>query len=628
MKGKLMFVLILFAGSVQSHALSVINSKHDLSAGSATTGPKATDNRISCLFCHSVHKPASLAPLWNRADSEVEFTFYSSNYLNNYLGMQEPTMSDLNASKTKLCLSCHDGVTALGNLFNIAPNTLQMTGTMGETKVIGSDLSNDHPVLYDVKPGAGPPTAPGTNPEIALPPEGDPVKVYGPTNRVECVSCHDPHNNEFGKFLTKSNSDAALCTSCHQKTNYISSAHRTSNAVYNEAGKDPTTVGELSCMGCHKVHGASSSQAYLLRDSEENTCYTCHGSPSLIGAKDIKGLYAKASRHPTEDKTDVHVNPERNASNLGLGNRHAECWDCHNPHQAQTGVHETPGNKIGRSLLGGWGVEPVYGAANSWEPATSFVRQEFTETDTYKEYQLCFKCHSFYAYGSIPPAGSTDQGIEFNPNNRSAHPVRNSTSEQAGSASPNELTVAQMSAPWNTGSNLGHQAMTCSDCHASDITSDPAGPHGSASQSMLKGPRRYWPKNASGALWTLADIKDNSNNWSSNLFCVNCHPLVQNGNLISDPHKEHEDKEEEWGNRGLACIVCHVVNPHGSKRGRLIGYEGDAAPYNFNGAGEYEKLRLKGFKKANAPDTYRKESCFSSATGCHKHDTNDGGYDP
>jgi len=619
-------VLILIFGTVDSLSTSVVNSKHDLSAASATSGPKATENRITCLFCHAVHKPAALAPLWNRSDSDVEFTFYSSNYLNNYLGMQAPTMSDLSASKTKLCLSCHDGITALGNLFNIAPNTLQMTGTMGQDVVIGSDLSNDHPVLYDVKPGAGPPTAPGTDPEIQLPLDGDPVKVYGPTNRVECVSCHDPHNNEFGNFLAKSNANAALCTSCHQKTDYISSAHRNSNAVFTPEGEETTTVGERSCRGCHKVHGASSAQAYILRGSEENTCYTCHGSPSLIGAKDIQSLYAKASRHPTEDVTGVHINPEKNASNLGAGRRHAECWDCHNPHQAQVGTHETPGNKIGKSLLGGWGVEPVYGTPSAWQAAKTFVREEFTDTDNFSEYQLCLKCHSYYAYGAVPPTGSTDQSIEFNPQNGSAHPVRNSTSEQAGSVSPNALTTGQMSSPWNTGSNLGDQTMTCSDCHASDIPSDPAGPHGSASQSMLKGPRRFWPKNSSGNLWTLSDIKENANNWSSHLFCVNCHPL-KDGGWLNKAHDKHDDDKEDWGGK-LACVACHVVNPHGSRRGRLIGYKDEPAPYNYNGSGTYEKLVLEGFKKSNGPNAYPKQSCFSSTTGCHKHNTNFGGYDP
>ncbi|OGR96972.1 MAG: hypothetical protein A2V88_02100 [Elusimicrobia bacterium RBG_16_66_12] len=617
MKNPLLAVIILLTIASSAGALSVINSKHDLSAASATSGPKATAESQPCMFCHTAHRPAQLDQLWNRSDSAVQFTFYSSNYLNNYLGQAAPTMMDLKTSRTKLCLSCHDGVTALGSLFNIAPNTLEMTGPLGASAVIGTDLSNDHPVLYDVKPGAGPPTQPGTDAEIQLPPAGDAVKVYGTTNRVECTSCHEPHDNTFGKFLVKSNANAALCTTCHQKTGYLSSAHGTSNASYAAADGAQTTVGEYSCRNCHRTHGASSAQAYILRGAEENTCYNCHGSPALPGAKNIKNLYAKASKHPTESVSGVHINPELDASNLKTGKRHSECWDCHNPHRAKAGTHVTPGNAIGDSLLGAWGVEPTYGGG-VWQAATSFVRQVFNDTTNYKEYQLCFKCHSYYAYAATPPAGYTDQSVEYNPSNRSAHPVRNSANAQTGAVAPKALAAAQMSTPWNT--NTGNQTMTCSDCHGSDVASDPKGPHGSASQYMLKGPRRHWPKNAAGALWSLDDVKNNKNSWAADMFCVNCHPLYSNGTWANNVHGKSNHQRST-----VYCITCHVVVPHGARRSRLIGYASEPKPYNYGGAGTYDKLVVEGFRKASSPTGYSESNCNSRASGCH---TGSGTFDP
>lgn len=611
MKNTLLTAILLLTTASSARALSVINSKHDLSAGSATTGPKATAETQPCMFCHTAHRPAQRSQLWNRADPAVQFTFYSSNYLNNYLGQATPTMTDLKASKTKLCLSCHDGVTALGSLFNIAPNTLEMTGSMGSSSVIGTDLSNDHPVLYDVKPGAGPPTQPGTDAEIQLPPAGDAVKVYGTTNRVECTSCHEPHDNTFGKFLVKSNANAALCTSCHQKTGYATSAHGISNAAYTAADGAATTVGEYSCRNCHMSHGASSAQAYILRGAEENTCYNCHGSPSLPGAKNIKNLSAKSSKHPTESVTGIHKNPELDAANLGAGKRHAECWDCHNPHRAKTGTHATPGNLIGGVLLGAWGVEPTY-SAGAWQAATSFVRQVFQDTANYKEYQLCFKCHSYYAFGAVPTAGYTDQSVEYNPNNRSAHPVRNTANLQTGSAAPKALATNQLSTPWNTSANMGNQTMTCSDCHASDVASDPKGPHGSASQYMLKGPKRYWPKSAAGTLWSLDDVKNNRNAWSTDMFCVNCHPLITSGNFLNNVHGKSNHQRNT-----IYCITCHVVVPHGAQRSRLIGYSSEAKPYNYGGTGTYDKLVVDGFRKAASPTGYSDNNCNSRANGCH-----------
>ncbi len=617
----LISALILLAGAVPAPALSVIDSKHDLAATSATSGPKAVNEVLTCLFCHTMHKPAQMSALWNRVGAPVDFTFYSSNYLNNYLGMKSPTMNDLNASKTKLCLSCHDGVTALGAVFSLAPNTLEMTGGISGSKVIGTNLANDHPVLYDVKPGAGPPAQPGTDPEIQLPAAGDPVRVYGETNRVECTSCHDAHDNTYGNFLVKSNANAALCTSCHVKTDYTASAHALSNAVYAPEGA-ATTVGEYSCRNCHKVHGASPAQAYILREAEESTCFSCHGSPALLGAKDIKSLYAKASRHPAETAAGVHINPELDASNLGAGRRHAECWDCHNPHRARTGTHATPGNGIGEVLLGAWGVEPSYGPG-AWLPATSYVRRVFNDTTNYKEYQLCYKCHTYYAFGNNPPANSSDQSIELNPANRSAHPVRNSAVEQTGSVAPQALTAAQLSAPWNAGGGPGNQTMTCSDCHASDNPSDPKGPHGSAADKLLAGPRRYWPNRASGTPWTLRDVKDGANGWSNNLFCVNCHPLYTNGDWKNNAHEEHEGRRA--GDKDIQCIACHVVVPHGARRSRLIGYASEPQPYNYGGAGPYDKLVLDGFRKAATPTGYTKPNCTSSAIGCH---SDPGIFDP
>lgn len=613
--------LILLAGVLPAQALSVVNSKHDLSAHSATSGPKAVTELQTCMFCHAMHKPVQLDALWNRVGAPTDFTFYSSNYLNNYLGMKAPTMTDLNASKTKLCLSCHDGVTALGAVFSVAPNTVEMTGGISASKVIGTNLANDHPVLYDVKPGAGPPAQPGTDPEIQLPPAGDAVKVYGETNRVECTSCHDPHDNTNGSFLVKSNANAALCTSCHIKTGYTSSAHAVSNVIYTPADAAATTVAEYSCRNCHKVHGANPAQAYILRDAEENTCYNCHGSPALLGAKSIKNLFAKASKHPTETVTGVHKNPELDASNLGLAKRHAECWDCHNPHRAKTGTHTTPGNGIGNALLGAWGVEPSYGAG-AWLAATSYVRQVFNDTTNYKEYQLCFKCHTYYAFGTTPPAYSSDQSIEFNPNNRSAHPVRNSANTQTGAVTPKALATSQMSAPWSTSANLGNQTMTCTDCHASDVPSDPKGPHGSAANKLLAGPRRYWPLNATGGLWTLDDVKSNKNSWSTNLFCVNCHPMLSGSNFVNNVHDKSDHRRS-----GVYCITCHTVVPHGSKRSRLIGYKTDPAPYNYGGTGTYSKLVVTGFRKASSPTGYSESNCSMQGTsGCHG--SGSGTYEP
>jgi len=132
-----------------------------------------------------------------------------------------------------------------------------------------------------------------------------------------------------------------------------------------------------------------------------------------------------------------------------LNNRHVECTDCHNPHRvvrrrlfnenhlsggldaAGTHAHdiaditaETPhtahNNLASGVLRGAWGVEPVY-ANNSFasEPIDFIVKRgdpgtlgygggttNVTEPYVTREYQICLKCHSNYAYDTPPDAGS------------------------------------------------------------------------------------------------------------------------------------------------------------------------------------------------------------------------------
>ncbi len=605
----------VFLGAPRAAALSVVGSKHDLSAGSGTTQ--------ICIFCHTPHKPKANVPLWNHVLTTQTFTFYSSNYLNTYLGFTQPVMADLPGTRTELCLSCHDGMTALGDVYNLGGETISKPQTIAGAANLGTNLADDHPVLYDVKPGAGPPVSPGTDPEIQLPPGGDAVKVYGAANRVECTSCHNPHDNQFGSFLVKSNANAAICTTCHLKSGYSASVHATSIV-----SSGTTTVGELSCRNCHRPHGASAAQAYNLRGAEEAACYACHGNPPLTGAKNIQALFAKTYKHPTETVSGKHIDPEQDGTNFTyspVNNRHAECQDCHNPHQAKAGTHNAVTapitNLISNVLLGQWGVEPAYGAA-AWVPAASYTRQVFANTTGYYEYQLCLKCHSSYAFGTTPPPNSTDQSLELNINNRGAHPIRTGLNSQTGSVAPQALAAAQMSAPWTT---LGTQTMYCSDCHGEDTAGEPQGPHGSSIARMKKGTGKYWPTNASAVLYTLGN-NDATDAHLAGLFCRNCHPLrsATANTWYNNVHQEHSGAQ--LGN--VACVACHIVVPHGSTRSRLIGYASETAPYNNAGAGAYEKLVLSGFKKAAGPSAYITDNCYSTVAGCGSVHTNVGGYDP
>lgn len=431
-----------------------------------------------------------------------------------------------------------------------------------------------------------------------------------------------------------------FCYECHEKLSpsriagygrfgiyqgrdkYNSSIHYISQRMQWPAGKPgPSSPRSGDCHNCHNPHGATDASGLvpdLLIMREEKLCETCHDGSR---GKDIKSQLSRYYRHPVREYSGRHIAGEKGASEGGVdfGNppsydrRHAECVDCHNPHAIgiSGSVHKTPGNEVSDAIKNVWGVEPSWPSLWS-QPRMFIVRRPPAYPDgAVYEYQICFKCHSFYGLGSlltpvstiIGPSGVhiTDQAWEFNPNNGSAHPVAASLNSQTGSLMPRALTASQMSFPWI---GIGSQTMYCSDCHGADNedSGGAKGPHGSSRKFMLKGRGQYWPTRPDGSsLWRL-NAGDGSD---INLFCKNCHPLY-------DPAGWKNNVHSSANHNNLECVVCHVAVPHGYKNQRLIGYAADPMPYNYNN----NSLKIMGFTKAFTPTGYTKTNC-STMPGCH-----------
>jgi predicted CXXCH cytochrome family protein len=156
-----------------------------------------------CIFCHTPHSATStqLAPLWNHASSAATYTLYSSTTLNAAPGQP--------AGASKACLSCHDGTVAIDSY-----GTRTGANNISGSPLIGSDLSNDHPVSFTYDATLA--TADGG---LVTPASGTQVVAGIPlfNSKVECASCHQVHNNGLGNFLRVSNAGSALCLKCHNK---------------------------------------------------------------------------------------------------------------------------------------------------------------------------------------------------------------------------------------------------------------------------------------------------------------------------------------------------------------------------------------------------------------------------
>ena len=469
---------------------------------------------------------------------------------------------------------------------------------------------------------------------------------FGANKNELCYACHEAFS-----FPSDSNTLGYGRYGIYQgKAKYNVSAHYTGANMlwtlsplvpYNDAG---------NCINCHNPHGYRDSVGVIpfmliSRDSKTGDspdyslggCEGCHDG-SKPGTPNIKAQLSKTYAHPTHVYNNRHTLPEKGQSeggtSFGPANRHAECVDCHNPHTGAKGnIHVSPVTTglpapVSDMQHDVVGVDPA-SWPSIWTQPTSFtVRRPPTYPNGAQyEYQICFKCHSYYGLGTqaspvssiTGPSGVsiTDQAWEFNPNNKSAHPVIVTLNNQTGSATPKALNAAQMSAPWNVSGNMGNQTMYCSDCHGADdeLSGGAKGPHGSALKYMLAGTGKYWPANASGTLYKLSNI-------DSNLFCANCHPLKSSasggggrwgggggwsgsGSFINNVHNK-------YNHQNYSCVTCHVAVPHGYKNGRLIGYSGDPAPYNYGG----NSLKITSFTK-KAYTSYSSSNCNATCGGPH-----------
>lgn len=484
----------------------VASTTHNLSVNGPGAIRATTETEI-CVFCHTPHNASPAAPLWNHRGSSATYTLYTST--TNLGGPGQPTGASM------LCLSCHDGTIALGDVLS---ETTPITMSGGVTKMpagtsnLGTDLSDDHPVSFaytqDLANRRGdllsPSTLTGT---VRLDSNG----------QMQCTACHDPHSNTLGDYLTKTTQASALCLACHTEANWTTASHKTSTRVWNGASTDPfphttwLTVADNACESCHRPHTAGGHARTLNQQLEENNCYPCHNGN--VAVKNVQTEFTKTSIHPIVTTNGVHDPTEAAVAQT----RHVECVDCHNPHASQaTATGSLPGSL--RSVRG-------VNAAGVEVAAASF------------EYEICYRCH-----GDSPnkPASRTTRQIvqtnsrlEFALGNPSYHPI-------VGAGV--NTNVPSLLPPWTVTS-----VMKCIDCHnANDAPpvngTGPNGSHGSTYAPVLV--KQY----------LTADGTTESS--SAYALCYTCHSRTS---ILGDV-SFHEHSKHISGER-TPCNVCH--DPHG-----------------------------------------------------------------
>jgi predicted CXXCH cytochrome family protein len=198
---------ILFSGPVAAQKSAMLGGPHDVRA-TGNTGD-------ACSGCHTPHNANTSykAVLWNRSyvPTAASFTPYDVTTNPDFKG--GAVSLGASSALSLLCMSCHDGTTALNSVITTPSGTVFKTGTVSAATRLGSDLSNDHPVGFSYDASI---TGLGTPAKLVQTPDPTKVKLFGAAGarRVECGSCHDAHTNAAG-FLRSPNTNSARCLACH-----------------------------------------------------------------------------------------------------------------------------------------------------------------------------------------------------------------------------------------------------------------------------------------------------------------------------------------------------------------------------------------------------------------------------
>ncbi len=388
------------------------------------------------------------------------------------------------------------------------------------------------------------------------------------TPDMECSSCHTMfmlRKAGFSPFAT-----AADGSSVHRyviKTSFDAATSTHNYSVPVIYGADGSQF-NANCTKCHNddmaktyqsssvkvsLHGSGTS---LLLDStgvvspgeflEENFCFKCHSTISnpnagsnldffgvqgmANSALDIETEFGYTYAHQVGNYSGIH----RPDEDISAASRHVEGADCHNVHEATDGTHDGSSQLISNPLKGTWGVEPL-----TWpvrpiptDNANLFVAPTGYDVIGYNnqppiqyEYQICLKCHSNYR---TLPVDSRNIAEEINPNYPSTHGITIANQNSYC----NSTTMFE---PWGASGST-----YCSDCHRSDIASDPEGPHGSNIEHLL-----------------VASVVSNSTVGTP--LCNVCHrsSVYWNGSASSSRFPQHPATRSAH-RYAQGCFACHM----------------------------------------------------------------------
>lgn len=488
--------------------------------------------------------------------------------------------------------------------------------------------------------------------------------TFNQTNDIICLACHDKAGISWA-FSAHANKSVATHT-------YKSAAAATREFPVN-LSKGPA-VWQVGCLNCHDTHTVQGARRLLREGTNdtnspkqggnpalEETCYQCHSvstssivettTPLVNAVPDIKTDFTTTGnkRMPIAITNEVHeiggvfsdsidADCSKTTGKCGkdllesqlklglgaLGNRHAECSDCHNPHRVVkfrdfrgnpvgsiTGTADAAGthphtdtasnhtNIASGVLRGSWGVDVNTWASASFhslptafdikrgDPGTSASSLK-AETFVTREYQICLKCHSNYGYSdnNFP---QTDGGTGLG-NRPTLGSFTGGTASGTNGATMYTNQAKEFQAP------SGHEGPDNSN------TCRNVGLAAGAAAGFTNCNNRSWhPVMAATGRNTTTRGITGTNPWlapwsnqvgANTMYCSDCHgsnsksvtsviPVGDDNGAPWGPHGSANDfiLKGEWtdttgANANLLCFRCHVKSVYSgsSDSGRRTGF--------------------------------------------------------
>lgn len=171
-----------------------------------------------------------------------------------------------------------------------------------------------------------------------------------------CQSCHQGRERMHWSGSTHERNDVS-CSSCHKlhtahdrvrdkltQPEVCFACHKVQRAEINRPSRHPIREGLVTCSDCHNPHG-SVGRAMVLRDSVNDTCYSCH--------MEKRGPFVN-NHPPVQDNCAICHEPHGTTIASLLKQRPPFlCQECHSSssHPSQAGAQPT-GRTTSSSLLG------------------------------------------------------------------------------------------------------------------------------------------------------------------------------------------------------------------------------------------------------------------------------------